>query len=137
MGGNSVNGPRAKSPMRKQRAAVRPFIGGTKGAWGGSWETGPNGRTGTARMGPEPRGRPCLDELEEDAACWMRSSSACITADVDMRRCPANVPLSCWRGLAASPHRGDATSKAVPISFSGVLAGLWGGRGLVGGAGAR
>ena len=77
-----------------------------------------------------------MDELEEDAACWMRSSSACITADVDRRRCPANVPLSCWRGFAAAPHRGGATSKAVPISFSGVLAGLWGGRWLVGGAGA-
>ena len=52
------------------------------------------------------------------------------------RRGPANVPLSCWRGFAAAPHRGGATSKAVPISFSGVLAGLWGGRWLVGGAGA-
>ena len=51
------------------------------------------------------------------------------------RRGPANVPLSCWRGFAAAPHRGAATSKAVPISFSGVLAGLWGGRWLVGGAG--
>lgn len=41
------------------------------------------------------------------------------------RCCPPNVPLSCWRGFAAAPHRGGATSKAVPISFSGVLGGLF------------
>ena len=98
---------------------------------------GPEWADGNRTDGARTTGPAMLDELEEDAACWMRSSSACTTADVDRRRCPANVPLSCWRGFAAAPHRGAATSKAVPISFSGVLAGLWGGRWLVGGAGAR
>ena len=37
--------------------------------------------------------------------------------------CPPNVPLSRWRGFAAAPHRGAATSKTVPIGFSGVLGG--------------
>ena len=85
---------------------------------------GPEWADGNRTDGARTTGPAMLDELEEDAACWMRSSSACITADVDRRRCPANVPLSRWRGFAAAPHRGDATSKAVPIGFSGVL-GRW------------
>ena len=52
--------------------------------------------------------------------CWMTSELRFPTHQ-DFRLGPSNVPLSCWRGFAASPHRGDATGKAVPISFSGVL----------------
>ena len=133
MGGNSVYAPRRRrrrgngeqrsdSHRRDEERLARP--------------AGRRGKAGRKLHGRGLNGAGCVGRGRVARGLLDAVFQGVHHRECRQRRGPANVPLSCWRGFAAAPHRGGATSKAVPISFSGVLAGLWGGRGLVGGAGA-